>query len=170
MKPINIKSTMSFFGDWVKASKREHENWKYYRDADRTAKDEEQTAERYYLMLSDKGYLSLASKLAEVQERAKARLISAERILLTLTDVEETLGIPKKAMNGISVTIDDNAQRFPNAYKGIPESTQFTAEYKNGWRVTDICRAPTRSPSRRVTVEHTDESRAALINRFTAWE
>ncbi len=170
MKPINIKSTMTLYGDWVKARKRELENWRYYHDDDRVAKDEELTAERYDLILSDKGYLSLASKLAEVQERAKARLISADRILLTLTDVEETLDIPKKDMNGITVTIDDNAQSFPNAYKGIPESTRFTATYKNGWRVTEICRAPTCSRSRRVVVEHTDESRAALINRFTAWE
>ena len=167
---INIKNTMTLYGDWVKASKREHENWKYYHDDDRAAKDKELTAERYDLMLSDKGYLLLSCELAKVQERAKARTISAERILLTLTDVEETLDIPKKAMNGITVTIDDNAQHFPNAYKGIPESTRFTATYKNGWRVTDICRAPTRSPSNRVTVDHTDDSRAALIKRFTAWE
>lgn len=124
-----------------------------------------------YIAFRDAANAALRSTIEAVQGRARVRLVSAEEIALALLRLERTLGITKKAMHGVSVTMDLNAQQFPGAYKGIPESTIFSAVYKSGsWRITDIRRDRTRAPSNAVTVEHTEESRKALLYRFTYLE
>ena len=124
-----------------------------------------------YVAFREAANAALKPTLEAVQCRARARLISAEEIPMALLGLERTLGITKKALHGVSVTMDLNAQQFPGAYKGIPESTIVSAVYKSGsWRITDIRRDRTRAPSNAVTVEHTEESRKALLYRFTYME
>ena len=111
---------------------------------------------------------SLTAAIKDAEGRATARTITASDIADVLLEVEKTLGISKKALEGVRVDIDLNAQTFPNSYKYIPESTQFTAVYKSGsWRVTDIRRDRCRGVKSRIRVTHTEESKAALIDRFT---
>lgn len=109
----------------------------------------------------------ISAIIADVQGKSTARTISVYDIIYNLERVENTLGITKKAMDGIKVDVDIHAQAFPGAYKGIPMSTQFKATYSNGsWRLTDICRSNCRrSPS--IIIYHTEASKAALIERFS---
>lgn len=110
------------------------------------------------------------SAIAAAQGKARVRTISAIDIATALAEVEYRLNIPKCAMDGIHVTIDINAQNFPNAYKGIPTSTIFRATYKRDhWTLDAIWRGVTLPASRRFIVEHTAESEKAVMNRFRAW-
>lgn len=112
----------------------------------------------------------IKSALNEAQSKAKVRTISVDDIIYYLWKAEEALSIPKSALNGVSVEIDPNAQNFPNAYKGIPESTIFTAIYKSGsWKIQNIRRDRTKSEKQQIVVNHTEASKKALIDRLTAF-
>lgn len=112
----------------------------------------------------------LTKAIKEEEGRATARTITAEEVVDELERIETRLGIAKKALNGVRVLVDMNAQSFPNAYKYTPESTHFEATFKNGsWRVTNIYRLRCCSPNKRVEVAHTEESRKAVIERMTCW-
>lgn len=113
----------------------------------------------------------LTAALDEVQSRCTVRTVDAITVINDLIDIQAKLGISKKALKGVKVTIDHNAQSFPNAYKYIPESTIITAEYKSGgyWSITGISRKACHGPSRAVIVEHTEESKKAIIDRLTAF-
>ena len=125
-------------------------------------------AEAEYRTVAD-GLLGEAIKAAE--GRATVRTICPAAVVEALVRVEETLELPsKKALEGVSVSVDLNAQDFPRAYKYNAESTQFKAVYKAGsWRVYDICRATTRRAGRRYVVEHTETSKAAILDRLTVF-
>lgn len=98
--------------------------------------------------------------------RASVRQISAKLIITVADGIAARLAIPKKAMVGIRVEADPNAQQFPNAYKYTPESTHFTMIYKpGGWYLTDIMRAPTKAPTRAYSVVLTDEAKQAIVER-----
>lgn len=112
----------------------------------------------------------LAQILEDVQRRSKVRTIDVAAIIDSLVEIEDELDISKKAMEGITVHVDRNAQDFPSAYKYVPESTHFEAVYKNGsWRVTKVSRDVTLRARQRITITHTEESKAALLARFTRW-
>ena len=84
----------------------------------------------------------LASVIAEAEgARVSARKIDVKDIIDDLIEINDYLGISTKAMKGTTVHVDHNAQAFPNAYKGTPESTHFTAEFTSGWFVTAIYRS-----------------------------
>ena len=110
----------------------------------------------------------LTEALNQVQARCKERTVTAEQILTAFDSITKGLNIPKKSMNGIKVTFDLNAQRFPNAYKYQPMSTIVSAEFKNG-KWTNVCieRWHTHTPNRKFIITHTEESKAALIKRFS---
>lgn len=112
--------------------------------------------------------LRLNAIIAEAQAKARVRTIDARSLADALDHIEGKLDITKKALNGTRVYIDFHAQDFPNAYKGIPESTQVEAIYRNGsWRITWIGRRQTQRASRRYHLELSDTAREALLNRFT---
>ena len=171
MKEINLKEAVYLYRQHEKAA---NDVRHYLRLAQKSSswegdlrKSEKQEIESKTL-LEEEVACVISPILDEVQKRCKARTICAEDIVKALCFVEDELRISKKSMDGISVEIDLNAQPFPNAYKGIPDSTQFSARFKNGyWRVTDIRRAECRAPGRAYVINHTDESKAALIERFT---
>lgn len=88
---------------------------------------------------------------------------SAE-IVKSFAEIEDRLGIPKKSMDGTKVRVDLNSQDFPGAYKGCPESTQFTAvNVKGRWTVIDISRDDCRRLYNRVSVELSEMAKAAII-------
>lgn len=98
--------------------------------------------------------------------RSSVRQISSKLVLTVADGIASRLNIPKKAMVGIKVHADPSAQHFPNAYKYTPESTQFTMEYRSGgWYLTNLFRAPVKSPSKAYSVELTEDAKAALISR-----
>ena len=82
--------------------------------------------------------IKLNSELKTVQKGARVRTITAEKILSYLACLERDLHIPRRCLNGLKVRIDCNAQNYANAYNGTPFSTQFEAEYRNGWKINFI--------------------------------
>lgn len=102
--------------------------------------------------------------IRQAEGRSSVRQISAKLVMETADGITKRLGIPKKAMVGIVVYADPNAQKFPNAYKYTPESTHFTMEYRSGgWYLTDVERAPVNSPTKAYSVVLTETAKAAII-------
>lgn len=114
---------------------------------------------------------ALTAAIRAVEGRAKVRTITAEKVLSALSAIERKFGIPKKHMDGLEIDVDLNAQDFPAAYNGRPESTRFLAVYKRGtWRVTEIYRHYTRCASQTVKVYTMPEAtKAALVARYSTF-
>ena len=93
--------------------------------------------------------------ITEAEGRATARLISAQDVVDALIEVDDYLGISKKAKKGTKVMIDCNAQTFPSAYKWAAKSTIFYAEFTTGWMITDIIRWRTESKKFSVVMSET---------------
>ena len=102
--------------------------------------------------------------------RATARTISFWGMIGFLEILEESLGICKKDMVGITADIDINAQDFPNAYKYTPTSTHFTVVRKaSGWDLVSVSRDTTRRRGHRFHVTLTDEAKEAIIKTKMAF-
>ena len=108
----------------------------------------------------------LDKAIAAAEGRARVRTIFSLDVIHSLDRIERELSIPKKSMEGIKVRVNVNRQRFAKAYTFAPYATIFCAEFRNGaWHITRIFRGYC---SRNFCeIEHTDASRAALINRFS---
>lgn len=118
-------------------------------------------------MKNENAMQKINEELDIIQAKSRVRTITAKDVKEWLEHVERTLSITKKALDGVKVIIDPNAQEFPSAYKYTPESTQFTATFKNGsWRIENIERA--RCGKIHCRIIHTEESRAAIIERFSS--
>lgn len=116
----------------------------------------------------EKNYTNIILELETIQKKCKSRTISFSDIQNTLNEIDSILDIPKTAKNGIIVNVDCNAQKFPAKYHFIPESTHFSAIYKNGyWYITAINRYRCRCKTQRVLIYHTEKSKEALIKRFS---
>lgn len=111
---------------------------------------------------------ALDAELEAVQKRCTARTIGLSDICHQLRRVNVTFGISKKAMDGLKVVVDCNAQDFPSAYKYNPESTLFTAHYKNGsWRIASIKRGtPHRLGHNAKILEMPDATAEALVRKY----
>lgn len=111
----------------------------------------------------------LSEAIKTVEGRASARTITADDIIDALAEVDKRLALisTKKDAIGTIAHIDVNAQRFPNAYKYAPESTQFDAELKrDGWRITNIFRGITHGPTGRIVLDFTEATKAHLEERL----
>ena len=101
---------------------------------------------------------------------ARARTIDAEIVYNALTHVEEKLNVSKTALDGTTCSIDWNADDFPSAYKWVPESTIFQAEFKNGsWRITGIRRDQTHRFTQRYRLVLSEKAKQALIDRYSTF-
>lgn len=108
---------------------------------------------------------ALQESIKEAEGKARERKLNYHDIFYYLEKVEKKLDITKKAMEGVKVFCDPNAQEFPRAYKWTPESTQFTAEYKNGtWRITDIFRDD--CGRHKISIKLTEEAEQAILNDY----
>lgn len=84
----------------------------------------------------------LSSMIREAEGRARERKLTPQQILDAIAAAESTWDLPKKWLPGIRISVDVNAQNFPGTYKGIPESTCFTAERRStGWVLVKVARA-----------------------------
>lgn len=168
-KAINIKTDYAAYAAYLDAQKEldYRSTWQDAKKTDAARKARDDAREAY----KTEAARLLGAELDAVQARAKVRTVTPCEIVEALHDLQAHLDIPKKALEGVKVHFDLNAQAFPGAYKYTPESTHVSAEYKGGsWRITNISREECRRPSFRFTVTHTDASRAALLQRFTAIE
>lgn len=101
---------------------------------------------------------------------AKVRNASYQSVVAIVFQIEKKLGekgLPKKYWTGLKFWGDINAQKFPNAYKWCPDSTQFVVErFASGWFVTRVSRM--RCSERMVTLASvlTDEQKEAIVENF----
>ena len=108
----------------------------------------------------------LDEAIAAAEGRARVRTINSLDVIRSLDRIERELSIPKKTMEGIKVCVNVHRQRFAKAYTFAPYATIFCAEFRNGaWHVTDIYRGGCSKIF--CEIEHTDTSRAALVDRFS---
>lgn len=113
----------------------------------------------------------LTAELDKVQARCKVRTVTAADVVRMCEAVEKRLDIPKKHLVGVKFCADYHAQKFPNAYKGIPESTIVHCERgTSAWYVTRVYRSRCWSPTRAVEVELTDDAKQAILDRCAAFE
>lgn len=114
----------------------------------------------------------LAEAIKAAEGRAKERRISVDDVIDALAEVDERLNIISTRTDAIGTTVhvDVNAQRFPKAYKYVPESTHFFAELKrDGWRIVSISRGKTNGPSGRITIELTAATKARIVERASTF-
>lgn len=108
----------------------------------------------------------LDKAIAAAEGRARVRTIYSLDVIRSLDRIERELSIPKKSMEGIKVCVNVHRQRFAKAYTFAPYATIFCAEFRNGaWHVTNIYRGGCTKIF--CKIEHTDASRAALVDRFS---
>jgi len=99
-----------------------------------------------------------------VERRARTRRITSEDVVEGCRMAETRMGIPRKYMDGVTISADMNAQKFPGSYNGIPESTQFDAINRKGkWYVTKVYRSRCRYAGHEVEIRLTDAAKAAVI-------
>lgn len=112
----------------------------------------------------------LQSELDEIQSRCKTRTISAADVANILSEVERSLGISKEAMKGVTV-LYSGAEKFPNAYKYIPESTHFKAEHTGTcWKVDSINRTTCPNRTKNTELVLTDAAKEAIIDAHSKLE
>lgn len=117
--------------------------------------------------------IKLKAELDRVQKRARVRTIKVRDVLYSLARLEKGLDVPKRCLEGLKVRIDCNAQDYAKAYNGIPYSTQFEAEYRNGWKITAIerCKARRNGKGHRVEIiAISDEAKEKIFKNTIARE
>lgn len=117
----------------------------------------------------------LQPALDEAQKSARVRIIDISDMEYAIEKAENIISgagwhkITKKALEGTEIVIDCNAQTFPNAYKGIPESTFFRAVYHSGkWQVTAFWRGRTVSERQGIKIKLPDSAKIAIIAAIQA--
>lgn len=121
------------------------------------------------ISINEKSIEKLDNAIREAEGRATARCISAKEMIEYAGDFTGAYNIAKKAMVGLVVDVDINAQDFPSAYKYTPESTHFTMEYTtSGWKAIYIGREKCRPHTQTfIVLNMPEETKTALINRFS---
>lgn len=115
--------------------------------------------------------INLAFK--QVEGKAKERTCTAQDVFKAVEKIERKFNIPKKYMNGLLVKCDIHAQKFPNAYKYAPESTQFHLKNINGnWYVYNISRNNCNRSNQKGFEAYfiSDEIKAALLKKYEKFE
>lgn len=112
----------------------------------------------------------LTAAINDAQARASVRTITAVDIQQAVNSIEQRLKtlLHKKDWTGLTFECNLHAQTFPGAYKGTPESTQFTlVRAATGWFVTAIRRDICGGPKSRIACTNID-TRAAEMAEFVA--
>lgn len=153
---------------WMERNMEQSPEWmeREQKELDELRAEAKEALDSYRALRDD----TLSEVIAAGQGKARERTISPSAIVDALIEVEDDLGISKKAMEGIIILVDANAQKFPRAYKFTPMSTQFCATYKRGhWYLCYVRRDSCNPPSHRITIHHTEASKEALIEKHSHW-
>ena len=108
----------------------------------------------------------LNAAIDAAEGRAKVRCITADDIHSMINEIEASLSnrMYKKDWAGLEFSADPHAQSFPSAYKGTPESTQFTMlRTASGWFVTNIRRRECQGPTSRIYCRNMADKAEALV-------
>lgn len=116
-------------------------------------------------IIIDRAHLDMLQEaINAAQDRARVRTICAEDIIDTCDSVQKKLDIPQTALEGVQITVDRHAQKFPAAYNGRPESTIFRAVYAGRkWRLLDVFRNDTCRPGHGTSIVLTDTAKSAVL-------
>ena len=93
------------------------------------------------------GNLHKIQEKIDFMQSAKVRTINGIDVIDTITEIENRLSLilHKKNWDGLSFTVDENAQSFPAAYKYMPESTIYKIERRKlGWFLVWVMRSHSR--------------------------
>ena len=104
--------------------------------------------------------------IAAAEGKASVRRLTADLVHTYVQHIEKMLStrLLKKDWAGLEFSVDPHAQSFPGAYKGTPESTQFTLmRTASGWFVTNIRRRECQGPTSRIYCRNMPEKAEALV-------
>lgn len=100
-----------------------------------------------------------------VQKRAVVRTVMVSEIIDSVDTVSKKLGgwLYKKDWHGVRVHVDLNAQNFPGAYKGNPESTGFILRRgSNDWFISAVGRKTCASFGHQFVIDFTDDQKKKI--------
>lgn len=99
--------------------------------------------------------------------KARVRMIRVRDITDTVETIKARFNTTMKAMEGAVFSVDVNAQDFPKAYKGRPESTWFKLEVSGGkWYLTDIWRDDTAKWGQGIKATLTEDLKKAILEQY----
>ena len=113
-------------------------------------------------------YAKINKALVFAEEKCSVRTVLTSEVFSAVDEIEKQLSqvLYKKDWVGLKFQIDPNAQTFPGAYKGTPESTIIAIEYKKtSWFVTDIFRG--RCTNRSCTTLGLQDKQEQLVSFLT---
>ena len=84
------------------------------------------------ILVNERNEKKIEDIINDVQRKARIRKINHDSIINAVEDIQYKLDVPKKYLDQISVWVDPHAGKFPKAYKGVPESTQFEITFLKG--------------------------------------
>jgi len=111
-------------------------------------------------------------KITEAFDAVNAKVRNADytSVKAIVNVIEKSLTekvLPKNLWTGLAFWCDINAQKFPNAYRWIPESTQFIlTRFPSGWFVTRVARLSCGTKMIAISTTLTDKQKEAIINNF----
>lgn len=88
------------------------------------------------IILNRKHDAEVQSQLDKANYLARTRTVDIDDVYDAVYILERKFeDCSRKSLEGLTVNVDLNSQDFPNAYRGVPMSTQFTLVYeKRSWR------------------------------------
>lgn len=118
-------------------------------------------------LYTEAGRAAAKAKLDEVQKRAKVRCVSVDGIMSRLERAEKDLGnIAKCRLKGCAVEYT-GAEKFPNAYKYIPESTHYYAQHDgHGWVLERVWRDTCPNSYQKAFIILTDDAKKATLEKL----
>ena len=123
------------------------------------------------IILNHKHDAEVRSQLDKANHLARTRTVDIDDVYDAVYVLERKFeDCTKKSMEGLTVNVDLNSQDFPNAYRGVPMSTQFTLVYeKRSWRF--VCAERSRCGEfKRYDVTLTNAMREELLKRFESFD
>lgn len=117
------------------------------------------------IIISETNKAKIDELIKIAQKGCSVRTITFSEIQKSLLSLQDRLAITKKALEGTMVIIDINYSTFPNAYKGIPQSTAFRATFiKGNWKLIEVYRA--RTQSKEFTVLLSESAKSAILEGY----
>jgi len=118
------------------------------------------------MLIKDANKSRIEEMIKAAEGKATARTITYKDIVDSIEILEEKLNIPKKHMEGISASIDYNAQTFPRAYKYTPSSTCFeVVRKKSGWDLMYVERSRCRNEEQAFDVVLTEKAKEEILKK-----
>ena len=121
-------------------------------------------------ILNHKHDAEVQSQLEKANYLARTRTVDIDDVYDAVYILERKFeDCSRKSLEGLTVNVDLNSQDFPNAYRGVPMSTQFTLVYeKRSWRFVRAERSRC-GEYKRYDVTLPDAMREELLKSFESF-